>query len=121
MKEYPIIDLPKTGENFRKLREERGLAIRDVQQYLGLEEPQALYQWQKGMCLPSVDHLCALSVLLGVSMNEILVLADRGEGGETNQVRRTSKYARKTRCLLFLCWGKDGLRRIISPQSNHSS
>ncbi len=101
MKEYPIIDLPKTGENIRRLREERGLSIRDIQQYLGLEEPNALYQWQKGHCLPTVDHLCALSALFDVTMNEILVLVDRAEWEEANRLRRNCKHTRKFRCLLL--------------------
>ena len=101
MKEYPIIDLPKTGQNFCRLREERGLSIRDIQQYLGLEEPNALYQWQKGYCLPTVDHLCALSALFNVSMNEILVLVDRAEWEEENRLRRNRKHTRKFWCLLL--------------------
>lgn len=101
MKEFPIIDLPKTGENIRKLREERGLSIRDIQQFLGLEEPGALYQWQKGLCLPTVDHLCALSTLFEVSMNEILILVDKSEWGEANRQRQTRKRARKTWCILL--------------------
>lgn len=101
MKEFPIIDLPKTGENFRKLREERGLTVRDIQQYLGLADPRTIYQWQKGRCLPTVDHLCALSVLFDVTMNEILVLVDTREWAEADKLGRTRKYHRKARCILF--------------------
>ena len=38
-----------------------------------LESPQAVYCWQRGRNLPSVDNLYAISKLWGVSMNDILV------------------------------------------------
>lgn len=41
--------------------------------YLGLEHPQAIYHWQHGRNLPSVDNLYALSKLWGVPMDKIIV------------------------------------------------
>ena len=70
---FPTIDLKATGENIIRLRKACGLTVREIQCFFGFEEPQAIYKWQQGKCLPSVDNLFALSTLLGVSMNEILV------------------------------------------------
>ena len=70
---YPVIDMKKTGKNIQNLREERGLTVNDVRRYLNLDNPQAIYQWQKGISLPTVDHLLALSVLFEVRMEDILV------------------------------------------------
>lgn len=70
---FPVIDPVATGENIVRLRRERGLTVRDLQRYFGFEEPQAIYKWQRGQSLPSVDNLYALSSLFGVPMNEILV------------------------------------------------
>ena len=72
---FPSIDLKATGENIIRLRKACGLTVRELQQFFGFDEPQAIYKWQQGKCLPSVDNLFALSNLLGVSMNEILVQA----------------------------------------------
>lgn len=58
-----------------RLRLEQGLTVRDVQVFFGFEEPQAIYKWQSGKSLPTVDNLYALSALLGVRMDEILVAA----------------------------------------------
>ena len=77
---YPVIDLRKTGENIKRLREERNISVTTLQNYLGLASPQAIYHWQRGTCLPTVDHLCALSHLFSVSMDDILVL----KGAEHN-------------------------------------
>ena len=70
---FPVIDLVATGENILRLRKQRDLSVRDLQRYFGFEEPQAIYKWQKGKSLPTVDNLYALGALLGVPMEEILV------------------------------------------------
>jgi transcriptional regulator with XRE-family HTH domain len=72
---FPVIDPVATGKNIVRLRTERGLSVRDLQAYFGFEEPQAIYKWQQGKSLPTVDNLYALGALLEVSMNEILVSA----------------------------------------------
>ena len=73
--QFPVIDPVATGANIIRLREERGLTVRDLQEFFGFEEPQAIYKWQRGKSLPSVDNLYALGALLDVSMDEILVSA----------------------------------------------
>ncbi len=72
-KAFPVIDVAATGNNIRRLRLERGLSVRDLQSFFGFEEPQAIYKWQRGESLPSVDNLYALGNLLDVPMDEILV------------------------------------------------
>lgn len=75
LKAFPVIDPVATGENIIRLRKERGMTVRDLQNYFGFEEPQAIYKWQKGKALPSVDHLYALGALLDVPMDDILISA----------------------------------------------
>jgi transcriptional regulator with XRE-family HTH domain len=72
-KMFPVIDMAATGENIARLRKDRGLTVRDLQDWFGFEEPQAIYKWQKGKSLPTVDNLYALGMLLDVPMEEILV------------------------------------------------
>ena len=79
LNQFPVIDLPATGANIRRLRQTKGLSVRDLQQFFGFEEPQAIYKWQRGQSLPTVDNLYALSALLDVPMNDILVAADLPE------------------------------------------
>ena len=73
---FPTIDLVKTGQNISRMRLERGMTVRDLQKYFGFEEPRAIYKWQRGESIPSVDNLFALSQLFGVSMNERLVASN---------------------------------------------
>ena len=73
LKPFPVIDLEATGQNIRRLRQARGLSVGDIQAYLGFSGPQAIYKWQRGLTLPSVDNLVALSVLLEVPMDAIII------------------------------------------------
>ena len=73
LKVFPVIDPTATGNNIRRLRLERGLTVRDLQDYFGFEEPRAIYKWQRGETLPSVDNLYALGNLFEVPMEQILV------------------------------------------------
>lgn len=75
MVNFPVIDMEATGQNIIRLRKARGLTVRDLQMYFGFEEPQAIYKWQRGKSLPTVDNLYALGALLDVPMEEILVSA----------------------------------------------
>ena len=72
-KMFPVIDMAATGANIVRLRKMRGLSVRDLQNWFGFEEPQAIYKWQRGKSLPTVDNLYALGMILDVPMEEILV------------------------------------------------
>ena len=70
---YPQIDLKKTGKWLRTLCKYRGISVKDIQDSLHISSNQAIYEWFNGHTLPSVNNLLALSTLLGVSMNYLLV------------------------------------------------
>ena len=72
-KKYPTIDLEGTGRNIMILRQKNGLTVAEVQSFCGFDAPQAVYKWQKGLCLPSIDNLCALAVLFDVPIDTIVV------------------------------------------------
>ena len=73
VKPFPVIDPVATGENIMRLRKLRGLSVRDLQNWFGFEEPQAIYKWQNGTALPTVDNLIALAALLHVRIDDILI------------------------------------------------
>lgn len=70
----PMIDMAATGQNILRLRKDAGLSVRDLQEIYGFTTPQAIYKWQHGTALPSVDNLVVLSAVLEVSIDRILVL-----------------------------------------------
>lgn len=76
-----VVDVKATGANIRKLRQQRGLTVKDVQAFFGFEMPQAIYRWEAGVNLPSVDNLYLLAGFLGVKIDDILI--PRRFGGNT--------------------------------------
>ena len=91
---FPVIDLTETGRQIEKSRKAAGLSVKDVQAYFGFEYPQAIYKWQHGECLPSVDNLLALARLLRVRMEDLLVYEDQ-EVPVFLQQKNSFRYQRK--------------------------
>ena len=48
--------------------------MKDLQAAFGFNAPQAIYKWQNGEALPTVDNLIGLAALLKVRIDDILVL-----------------------------------------------
>lgn len=70
---FPMIDMIKTGENIVALRKKVGLTVKDVQRAFGFETPQAIYKWQRGLALPTIDNLIVLAALLKVKLDDIII------------------------------------------------
>ena len=71
---YQPIDQIKTGAKIKAMLRAAGYEVKDIQKYLHLSCPQSIYRWFKGNILPSVEHLCALSKLLDVHMEDLLIV-----------------------------------------------
>ena len=70
----PVIDMAATGRNIMRLREAAGLTVRELQDIFGFATPQAIYKWQHGTAMPTIDNLVVLAAVLGVSMDAIVVV-----------------------------------------------
>lgn len=69
----PVIDVKETGKNILHLRKMRNLSVKDLQQVFGFETPQAIYKWQHGAALPSIDNLVVLAAMFQVGVDDILI------------------------------------------------
>jgi len=76
IKNIPVIDMTGTGKNIVRLRREAGLSVRELQAVFGFSTPQAIYKWQHGEALPTLDNLVILASVLEVTVDEILVCRD---------------------------------------------
>lgn len=70
---WPVIDLAATGSRIAALRRHAGLSVRDLQDIFGFRTPQAIYKWQRGDAMPTVDNLVVLAAAFGVSIEDIIV------------------------------------------------
>ena len=73
MVNLPVIDMVRTGQNIGRLRKRAGLSVRDLQDIFGFATPQAIYKWQQGAALPTIDNLVVLAAVLQVRLDDILV------------------------------------------------
>ena len=76
MANLPVIDMVRTGQNIGRLRKQAGLSVRNLQDIFGFATPQAIYKWQQGAALPTLDNLVVLAAVLQVRMDDILVITD---------------------------------------------
>lgn len=72
----PTIDMVRTGQNINRLRKIAGMSVKDLQDVFGFTTPQAIYKWQHGTALPTIDNLVVLAAVLGVKIDDILVMTD---------------------------------------------
>ena len=68
-----VVDMIGTGQNIARLRKQAGLTVRDLQDVFGFATPQAIYKWQQGVALPTIDNLVVLAAVLQVRLDDILV------------------------------------------------
>ena len=74
MMTIPAIDMVATGRNIMKLRKAAGLSVREIQNIFGFTTPQAIYKWQHGTAMPTIDNLVVLAAVLDGTIDEILVV-----------------------------------------------
>ncbi len=72
---FPTIDMAATGRNIADMRKKAGMTVRDLQDILGFNTPQAIFKWTRGDSLPTVDNLVILASVFGVKVDDILVVS----------------------------------------------
>ena len=76
MNRFPSIDMAATGANIAALRRTAGMSVVDLQNIFGFSTPQAIYKWQRGKAMPTLDNLVVLAAVFGVSMDDIIIRTD---------------------------------------------
>lgn len=76
----------ETGRRLRKLMSWHGVTVREVQEEMELESPQAIYKWLNGRALPSTENLLILGHLLNVPMEDMLVTEQDSLGIERKRL-----------------------------------
>ena len=68
----PVVDLKATGAQIKSLRIKNGFSVHDIQTIFGFEYPQAVYAWEQGKSIPTVDNLLVLAHLFDVAIEDIV-------------------------------------------------
>ena len=68
----PIIDMKNTGAKLKSLRQFKKVSVKNLQEIFGMENPQAIYNWESGKNMPSIDNLLILANIYDVSLESII-------------------------------------------------
>ena len=105
---FPEFDKKKMGQRLKNILKEKKITARDVQEYLSLSCVQTVYRWIEGVNIPCIDHLYALSLFTGVSM-EYLVAGREREPAEDGWRRR---------CRDIFIYGEAGKNEIYGEKES---
>lgn len=85
------ISKKRTGRKLSDAMIMRGVSAEKLREELGLESVQSIYKWLRGDSLPTMYNMLKLSLVLEVSMSDLLVMDDEdmndeepGNGGRKN-------------------------------------
>ena len=68
------VDVAATGRAIENLMEIKNISVKEMQGLLGFTTPQAIYKWFWGKNLPTIDNMVILCDILGVKIDDILVI-----------------------------------------------
>ena len=77
---YLSILQKETGTRIKTLLKEKGYTVKDIQEAMGFEYPQAIYKWLSGNSLPTLDNFVILSRYCFLSTIEQKTLSDESVG-----------------------------------------
>lgn len=76
--EKPVLDMARTGETIKALRKFKKIPVSTLQEIFGMTNPQAIYNWESGKNMPSIDNLIVLAQVFDVTL-ESLIATNRVE------------------------------------------
>ena len=79
MNRIPVINMTATGNNIMRLRINAGMTVKDLQNVFGFSTPQAIYKWQRGTAMPTLDNMVVLAAVFGVTIDEILIFQGQSQ------------------------------------------
>ena len=73
-KEMPTINMVEPGKKIEEMRKLVGMTVKELQEVFGFATPQAIYKWQHGTAMPTIDNLVILAAVFGCRIDDIIVV-----------------------------------------------
>ena len=73
MNMLPSINLAATGNNITQMRRRAGMTVQELQNVFGFSSPQAIYKWQRGDAMPTLDNLVILASVFDTTLDAIVI------------------------------------------------
>lgn len=64
----------ETGKKIEEMRKLVGMTVKELQEVFGFATPQAIYKWQHGTAMPTIDNLVILAAVFGCRIDDIIVV-----------------------------------------------
>lgn len=72
----PVINVAATASKIKELRIRSGYSVRTIQSVFEFSSAEAIYSWEKGKYLPSIDNLVVLASIYKVTVDDIIMKDD---------------------------------------------
>ncbi|MBE5826143.1 MAG: helix-turn-helix transcriptional regulator [Butyrivibrio sp.] len=72
------LDTKATGARIKQLRTEKHIKVSELAEMLGSSE-NAIFKWQRGDSVPTIDNLIILSVIFETPIDDIIQKEEAGE------------------------------------------
>lgn len=72
----PIIDKVETGENIKRLMRLKKMSAIQLQTALNMPSAILIYNWCRGVHIPSTEYLLQMSRIFGCSIEEIIIVKE---------------------------------------------
>ena len=69
----PVINVAATAAKIKEYRIRAGYSVREIQNILSFSSPEAVYAYEKGKYLPSIDNMIILADVYGVTVDDFIV------------------------------------------------
>ncbi len=110
------ISKEETGKRIRKLMMESGITVREIQEEMELESPQAVYKWLNGRAVPSTENMVILSQLLHVSIESMIVL----EKSAAQDERKKAWDEKHPKVFIdYMAWKDEAVRTLDKIRLGH--
>lgn len=69
----PVINVAATAAKIKECRIRAGYSVCTIQHIFNFSSPQAIYAWEKGNYLPTIDNLIVLADVYGVTVDDFII------------------------------------------------
>lgn len=69
----PVIDVAATAANIKACRIRAGYKVREIQNIFNFSTSEAIYSWERGNYLPSIDNLIVIASVYGVTIDKLII------------------------------------------------
>lgn len=69
----PVINVAATAVKIKECRIRAGYSVREIQNIFNFSSPEAIYAWEKGKYIPSIDNMIIIASVYGVTIDKIIV------------------------------------------------